>query len=339
MYDPFQTDLSQRPPVDVKAAESKAGEESKDSNVKKAAQRSTSAGRSLRPTTGLPFRNWETSMRKREVQQQSAPPQDLRRDYRFWESKLRRGELDSLFLKFKKRCVSSAEKENPPPSPGSRPSLREGLEKCERSDEDILQGVFSTYFEGVDEECLMLEAKEAGRTLMVHDLMNKWTIEDILGMLDDLGAENVDYVFLPLSVWETKKSKLRESRRTRNKAYCFVHFSDKASAQAFVERLNRYELPRETRSDGAEIRQKQMSASIAASAGVVPNLLRLMDIHNHKWHPRAGALTLRLKDGVVPVNVPCLRKLLLAMLKEDPKKAPGCLRKQVVQKDDKPFGH
>jgi hypothetical protein len=105
-----------------------------------------------------------------------------------------------------------------------------------------------------------------------------------------------------------------------------------------VERLNRYELPKETRSDGAEIREKQMSASLAASQGVVPNLLRLMDIHNRKWHPRAGALALRLGDGLVPVNVPCLRKLLLDVLKDDPKEAPGCLRKRVLAKADPAMG-
>jgi len=33
---------------------------------------------------------------------------------------------------------------------------------------------------------------------------------------------------------------------------------------------------------------------------------------------------------LVPVNVPDLRKLLLEVLKDDPKKAPGCLRKRVV---------
>ena len=165
---------------------------------------------------------------------------------------------------------------------------------------------------------------------MVHDLRNKFTIEDVLGIFDELGAEHVDYVFLPLSVWETKKSKIREPRKTRNKAYCFVHFSDITSSETFVHRLNKFELPREERSDGAEIREKQMNASLAASQGVVPNLLRLMDIHNRKWHPRAGALALRLGDGLVPVNVPDLRKLLLEVLKDDPKKAPGCLRKRVV---------
>jgi hypothetical protein len=208
-------------------------------------------------------------------------------------------------------------------------SLREGLEKCVRSDEDILQGVFSAYFENVDEELLYHGHYHVGRTLMVHDLRNKFSIEDVLGIFDELGAENVDYVFLPLSVWETKKSKNREPRKTRNKAYCFVHFSDVASSEVFVDRLNRYELPKEPRSDGAVIREKQMNASLAASQGVVPNLLRLMDIHNRKWHPRAGALALRLGDILVPVDVPALRKLLLDVLKNDPHKAPGCLRKGV----------
>jgi hypothetical protein len=330
----------------------------------------------FKPTTAKNFRNWETSMRKRELQRQSPQPEDLQREYRFWELKMRKGELDSLLLKSKqtwlldkvaelpesmhlgtartfwevkttgltsneKRCFSMPVRERPPsvgpssmlPSsvrgdPSYRLSLRDGFEKCVRPDEDILQGVFSLYFDGVDEDCL--ENQNVGRTLMVHDLRNKFSIEDVLGIFDELGAEHVDYVFLPLSVWETKKSKIREPRKTRNKAYCFVHFSDVAASEAFVDRLNRYELPKEARSDGADIREKQMNASLAASQGVVPNLLRLMDIHNRKWHPRAGALALRLGDTLVPVNVPALRKLLLDVLKDDPKKAPGCLRKRII---------
>jgi hypothetical protein len=330
--------------------------------------RTMSREQALRPAIAKNFRNWETSMRKRELQRQSPQPEDLQREYRFWELKLRKGELDSLLLKSKqtwlldkvaeipetlhlgttrtfwevkttntnpneKRCLSMPVRERPTslgPSFSFRLSLREGMEKCVLSDEDILQGVYHTYFENEDEECLGLHYKEIGRTLMVHDLRNKFTIEDVLGIFDELGAEDVDYVFLPLSVWETKKSKNREPRKTRNKAYCFVHFSNKEASQIFVEHLNRYALPKEARSDGAEIREKQMSASLAASQGVVPNLLRLMDIHNRKWHPRAGALALRLGESLVPVNVPCLRKLLLDVLKDDPKKAPGCLRKRML---------
>lgn len=218
-----------------------------------------------------------------------------------------------------------------PPSlcPSLRPSLRKGFEHCERSEQDILQNVFDAYFDNVDED--MLRKNNAGRTLMVQDLMNKWSFEHILGIFDDLGAEHVEYVFLPLSAWETKKKSLRESSKSknnaRNKSYCFLHFSDVAACEAFADRVMRYELPDEERSDGADIRVKKMRTSLSATQGVVPNLLRLMDIHNRRWHPRAGALALRLGDSFAPVNIAALRKFLQGILKEDPMTAPGCLQK------------
>jgi hypothetical protein len=52
-----------------------------------------------------------------------------------------------------------------------------------------------------------------------------------------------------------------------------------------------------------------------------------MDIHSKRWHPRAGALALRIGDSLVPVDVPGLRTFLLDVLKENPKEAPGCLQK------------
>jgi len=191
--------------------------------------------------------------------------------------------------------------------------------------------VFSAHFDNVDEETLRKDT--GGRTLMVQDLRNKWTLEDVLGLFDELGAECVDYVFLPFSVWETKKSmsdpqasKLGKGK-TRNKSYCFVHFSDAAASDAFVDRLSRYRPPIEGRSDGAEVRVRQMHTSPASTQGIVQNLLRLMDVHSRKWHPRAGALALRLGDSLVSVNVGALRKFIVDLLHDDPTKAPGCLRK------------
>ena len=71
-----------------------------------------------------------------------------------------------------------------------------------------------------------------------------------------------------------------------------------------------------------------MYASVAVTQGVLPNLLRLIDIHSKKWHPRAGALAIRLDDSLVLVKVLALRKFLLDILKDDPKNVPGCLRKE-----------
>lgn len=315
----------------------------------------------FKQTTAPNFRNWETSARKRELQQKNPQPEDLLREYRFWELKLRRGELDPLFKKSQKtwlldkaaqipatlqvenartfwevkttttngnekRHFSVPVRERPSSlGPSCRVSLQNGWEKCVRSEEDIVKDVFCAYFENVDEDDLC--KKNVGRTLMLQNLRNSWTIEDLLSVLDEIGAENVEYIFLPQGVWETKKSKAKGPRKTRNRAYCFVHFSVASASEDFVDRLSRHELPERAGSEEAGVPERHMSASLAASQGVVANLLRLMDIHNRKWHPRAGALALRLGDSLVPVNVKVLRTLLLDVLKDDPKKAPGCLQK------------
>merc|ERR1719159_546155 len=57
--------------------------------------------KTLRPTAAENFRNWETNMRKRELQRSSPRPEDLQHDYRFWELKLRKGELDHVLQKSK----------------------------------------------------------------------------------------------------------------------------------------------------------------------------------------------------------------------------------------------
>merc|ERR1711869_97092 len=191
-------------------------------------------------------------------------------------------------------------RERPESTPPSlRPSLRAGFESCARSNEDILQDVFSSYFVNVDEDTLRDDT--SGRTLMLQDLRNRWSLADVLGVFDELGAEHVEYVFLPLSVWETK-SKARDplkKSQCRNKAYCFVHFSDVAASQAFVDRLNRYELPKGETPEGTVVREKKVHASFSSTQGIVPNLLRLVDIHSRRWHPRAGELALRLGERLV----------------------------------------
>jgi hypothetical protein len=166
---------------------------------------------------------------------------------------------------------------------------------------------------------------------MLKDLPNKFSIEDVLGVMDELGTEYVDYVYLPLSVFDTKK-RLRETSKSksdaRNKAYCFVHISDVAASEVFLDRLTQYKLPNENQQHSDGTRLKKMHASLSSTQGVAQNLLRLMDIHNRKWHPRAGALALRLGNSLVPVHVASLRKFLQDVLKDHPETAPGCLQKQ-----------
>merc|ERR1712118_607476 len=79
--------------------------------------------------------------------------------------------------------------------------------------------------------------------------------------------------------------------------------------------------------EGTVVREKKVHASFSSTQGIVPNLLRLVDIHSRRWHPRAGELALRLGEGLVPVSIAGLRAHLVGVLKEDPKEAPGCLQK------------
>jgi len=92
-----------------------------------------------------------------------------------------------------------------------------------------------------------------------------------------------------------------------------------------LERLSKYEFTNENRSDAARV--KKMHASLSSTQGITENLLRLMDIHNRKWHPRAGTLVLRLGGSLVPVNVANLRKFLQDVIRNSPETAPGCLQK------------
>jgi hypothetical protein len=292
-----------------------------------------------KPSVTPRFRNWETCDRKRDIRTQNAPTVEDR-SYRFWEVKMHKGQLDNLLDVAKKswfldkvaavpqnltlnqnrtfwevkpinevhvraRGSSVPARLSSRSAPvDSRPmSLRRELEMSDRSEEDILMSLYDLYFANP-----VLES--GGRTVMVHDLLNKFALEDVIGVLDELGAETVEYIFLPLSEWETKKSKLREPRKARNKAYCFVHFGDVAACETFVARLGDYEFPNDVSSNVAT-RCKRMSASLAASQGVVRNLLRLMDLCNRKWHPRAGSLAIKIDGGLARVNVASFRKMLL----------------------------
>lgn len=57
-----------------------------------------------------------------------------------------------------------------------------------------------------------------------------------------------------------------------------------------------------------------MSATLAANQGVVPNILRLVDLPNRKWHPRAGSLCIRVNGVLEEVGVQALRDTLLEQL-------------------------
>lgn len=190
----------------------------------------------------------------------------------------------------------------------------------------VLKQLYAEYFEDlvaavptepVERLAALTERVETqGRTLMVHDLLNKFTIDDVLRILDEVGATHVDYVFLPLSTWDTKKQETaaRDRRKTRNKAYCFVHFSDASAADHFTEAVPSHVFAEQQGDAGGATRVKRMSATLAANQGVVGNLLRLVDLPNRKWHPRAGSLCVRVGGVMQDVSVLPLREMLVSKL-------------------------
>jgi hypothetical protein len=326
------------------------------------------------------FRHWETWMRKRDLRESGkGPPPDLAQKYRFWETKLVRGELDSLFETAKQtwildkyaampdqynlrqsrtfwdvkipseftpqaRCASEPATKRRPRSKTPKSHNKEMMqdensavstaasatpENKGHSPADhgakknpVLDKIFASYFAETvatappqpAARLAALSSKPSleGSTLMVHDLLNKFTIDDVLAIFKDVGATDLEYVFLPLSTWDTKRQEMREKRKTRNKAYCFAHFSDATAADQFMQQLAAYEFPdqdqaRETR----QTRTKRMTATPASNQGVVPNLLRLVDLPNRKWHPRAGSLCVRVDGTMEHVGVLALREMLV----------------------------
>lgn len=203
------------------------------------------------------------------------------------------------------------------PAEDTRPTMA----RASRQHDPVLRALYADYFEATVQSVeptpaarldALMEQTPEGSTLMIHDLLNKFTIEDVLGIFAEVGATDLEYVFLPLSTWDTKRQGKKEKRKTRNKAYCFVHFSKVDAAETFMKSLAAYEFPdMDVAREARLTRTKRMTATPAANQGVVPNLLRLVDLPNRKWHPRAGSLCVRLQGKMEHIGVLALREMLV----------------------------
>merc|ERR550537_1890115 len=79
-----------------------------------------------------------------------------------------------------------------------------------------------------------------------------------------------------------------------------------------MTRLSEYEFPdMDVAREARQTRTKRMTATPAANQGVVPNLLRLVDLPNRKWLPRAGSLCVRLNGKMEHIGVLALREMLV----------------------------
>merc|ERR1719240_2331059 len=102
-----------------------------------------------------------------------------------------------------------------------------------------------------------------------------------------------------------KRSPDHGSDAARNKGYCFIHFSNNASAQLFVSRLEHYVFPTSVFTAPS----KTMNAGLAKFQGLSLNLRNLLDIHSKKWRPKNGLAYMRTDNGLVPVRLLALRNL------------------------------
>jgi hypothetical protein len=142
---------------------------------------------------------------------------------------------------------------------------------------------------------------DMGVTIMLRDISYRMQVEphvfDLLQSTSDLS--HVDYIYLPMTINHGCDAK-------RNKGYCFIHFSNNASAQLFVSRLANYVLP-----DSLFPSEKTMIAGLAKFQGLSLNLHNLLDIHSKKWRPRNGHVYIRCAGGTLaPYGLLRLRKLL-----------------------------
>jgi hypothetical protein len=172
-----------------------------------------------------------------------------------------------------------------------------GSVKIVHSDEATLQDIYYQYLAGGEKA-----QNDRGVTLMLRDFPYRLQVEpDILQLLrQTCKMEHVDYIYLPMNV-EACTPKMRG---TRNKGYCFIHFSVAATAQAFASRMHdhvAYDVSGE----------KAITVSMAKFQGLHTNLMNLLDTSSKKWRPKEGFAYIRGSKGdLVCVGLLPLRNLL-----------------------------
>jgi hypothetical protein len=144
---------------------------------------------------------------------------------------------------------------------------------------------------------------DGGVTLMLRDIPYRLQVEpDLFHILRQTVADldHVDYVYLPMTI---EGVTTRANVQPRNKGYCFIHFSVKATADAFAARVQEYTIP-------ASFGGKSMFASRAKFQGLSANLVNLLDIQSKKWRPKHGVAHIRASTGeLVCVGLLPLRNL------------------------------
>jgi hypothetical protein len=151
-------------------------------------------------------------------------------------------------------------------------------------DESVLEDIYQLYL-AVDPSSQI----EQGVTIMLRDIPYRLQVEPdlfrILGETCELS--HVSYIYLPMTI---EGFSTRSNMQSRNKGYCFIHFSVEATAHTFASRVHEYVVP-------DVLAGKSMFAARAKFQGLSMNLINLLDIQSKKWRPKHGVAHIRTSTG------------------------------------------
>jgi CDGSH-type Zn-finger protein len=143
---------------------------------------------------------------------------------------------------------------------------------------------------------------ERGATVMMQSIPYRLQVEpDLLDLLrQTCEMDHVEYIYIPTC---TEGINCR-SGASRNKGYCFVHFSVAATAEEFASRTHGHVFP-------SAPGEKRVITSMAKFQGLYTNLMNVLEIHAKKWRPKNGFAHIRTSKGeLVCVGLLPLRNLV-----------------------------
>jgi hypothetical protein len=139
---------------------------------------------------------------------------------------------------------------------------------------------------------------DAGCTLMWHSLPSKCHVEpDLVPILRDLGAHDVEYIYLPVNHWERTRA---AASKCRNKGYAFVHFASAESAKAFTQNVAK----------PVDKLKKQTSTTEAVFQGISANIAQLLRAPHKRTSD--GVIYVKMDGEMRGVYLGSLRKLQAA---------------------------
>ena len=165
------------------------------------------------------------------------------------------------------------------------------------SDESILQDIYDHRIVGGKSG-----QNERGATVMMQSIPYRLQVEpDLLDLLrQTCEMDHVEYIYIPTC---TEGISCRTGR-SRNKGYCFIHFSVAATAQEFASRTHGHVFP-------CAPGEKRVINSMAKFQGLYTNLMNVLEIHAKKWRPKNGFAHIRTSQGdLVCVGLLPLRNLV-----------------------------